>query len=180
LVDLRQHPERLGEVAEAVASPALSGLLLALNGPGSTLWTAKCDLWLPEAVDLTIEQLAGLATVGEGDGEQAALACYVDILPRDGMVFPRWEQAEAFSRDWVRRLEAVSLPSVTVDLIVRQAIAGETEGFGVTAYLSAEGETWSQVLEVFASALHAFAEAMPCTLPPAPDDSQLQCKSTGE
>jgi hypothetical protein len=39
----------------------------------------------------------------------------------------------------VARLAPVPLPDCRVDLVIRQAIAGEAEGFGVTAYLSAMG-----------------------------------------
>ena len=50
-VDLRLYPERIGEIQEAAGFPALAGLLRSLNGAGSSLWTAKCDLWEPEAND---------------------------------------------------------------------------------------------------------------------------------
>ena len=135
----RGAAERLGEIAEAAAFPALADLLLALNGPASPLWTAKCDLWEKEANEL---------------------ACYVDVLPVADTVFLQWKQAEGFCREFVVRLAPVMLPECRVDFMVRQAIAGEMEGFGVTATLSATGRDLSGAAETLAAALVAFAGAI--------------------
>jgi hypothetical protein len=152
-VDLRLYPERIGEIQEAAGFPALAGLLRSLNGAGSSLWTAKCDLWEPEANEL---------------------ACYVDLLPVAGTVFAQWEQAEAFCREWVARLAPVPLPDCWADLVVRQAIAGEAEGFGVTAYLSATGRDRSGAVKALAAALVAFAGAIPPAAAAGKAASKLQ------
>jgi hypothetical protein len=152
-VDLRLHPERIVEIQEAAASPALAELLLALNGAGSPLWTAKCDLWEPEPNEL---------------------ACYVDLLPVANTVFARWEQAEVFCREIVARLAPVSLPECRADFMVRQAIAGEAEGFGVTATLSATGRDRSGAAATLAAALVAFAGAIPRIATPERAASKLQ------
>ena len=152
-VDLRLHPERIGEIQETAVLPALAGLLMALNGAGSSVWTAKCDLWEPEANEL---------------------ACYVDLLPVADAVFAHWEQAEGYCREWVARLARVPLPDCRVDLVARQAIAGEAEGFGVTAYLSATGRDRSGAAETLAAALVAFAGAIPRVATPETATSKLQ------
>ena len=172
-VDLRKHPERIAEIAEAAAFPALAGLLKALNGTDSPVWTAKCDIWEPEAAGL-----AGPCAVDEL--AQSALACYVDLLPRADEVFGQWKQAEAFCQEWVARLAAVWLPGCSVELIVRQAIAGEAEGFGVTAYLSGTGRDQSAAATALAAALVAFAGAISTAAAPETAVSKLQLKSTGE
>jgi hypothetical protein len=152
-VDLRRNPERIGEIQEAAAFPALAGLLRSLNGAGSPVWTAKCDLWEPEANEL---------------------ACYVDLLPVAGVVFAQWEQAEAFCRELAARLAPVPLPECRVDLVVRQAIAGDTEGFGVTATLSATGEDQAGAAEVLTAVLVAFAGAVPPAAAAGKAASKLQ------
>ena len=152
-VDLRLQPERIGEIQEVAGVPALAELLLALNKTGSPVWTAKCDVWEPET---------------------AELACYVDLLPVADMVFARWEQAEAFCREWVARLVPVSMPECRVELVVRQAIAGEAEGVGVTAYLSATGGDRTCAAEALAAALVAFAGAIPCAATPEATATKLQ------
>jgi len=156
-VDLRQQPERIEEIAEAARFPALGGLLERLNSPGSPVWTAKCDLWEPvepgEAANLTVAE----------DDLPAALAIYVDLLPCAGSVFSQWQQAEAFCREWVARLGQIAMAGCSVELVVRQAVAGLAEGFAVTAYVSAEGHDRAGAAETLARALSAFAAAIPAT-----------------
>ncbi len=174
-VDLRSTPERISEIAEAVVFSPLARLLLKLNSAGSPLWTAKCDLWEPVAGEMAGESAAPL------DGAaRAALACYVDLLPLDGMVFARWQQAEAFCRDYVTRLLALNLPECSVELVVRVAIAGHAEGFGVTAYLSATGPGRSSAADALGRLLASFVDAIPMAGPPATAASKLQWEGVGE
>jgi len=162
-IDLRRNPDRIGELQEGAAFPPLAALLLALNAPASPLWTAKCDLWEPES---------GAAS--------SALACYVDVLPAEARVFLRWQQAESFCREWAARLDPVPAPQSNVELVVRQAVAGEIEGFGITAYLAASGPDPNAAAAALAAAMVAFAGAVPPALPPATRASKLQWESTGE
>ena len=203
-VDLRKSPERIGEITEASQFPALAHLLEALNGADSPLWTAKCDIWKPEAAGLCIPATASMKTKGQeliqsdlaslealppGDS-LSVLACYIDLLPVESKVFVDWRQAENFCREWIARLGQIqsSLPSLApallpegcvesgLELIVRQAIAGEKEGFGVTAYLSATGQNKGPVSVEAAliSAMKNFAATIPTTVPPATVASKLQ------
>ena len=148
-VDLRQAPERIEELSEALAFAPLAKFLVRVNGAASSLWSSKCDVWEPAveaeadpdriepAVD-SIEPICSKAGA-RTTGVSAGLACYIDLLPRRNLLFTQWEEAESFCRTCVERLESVDLLVGQVDLIVRQAIAGETEGFGITAYVSVVG-----------------------------------------
>ena len=80
----------------------------------------KCDAWVPE-------------TGGQ--------ACYVDLIPHDESVFAEWQRAEGFCRALVKQMIVYdnSENGETITLVVRQAIASQAEGFGVTAYFSADG-----------------------------------------
>ena len=161
-VDLRRQPERIKDIHETTDFQPLAALLVVLNGASSPLWTAKCDLWEPEVKELG----------GPEAGMHSARACYVDLLPVAGAVFAHRKQAEAFCRELAARLDTVPLPECRVDLVVRQAIAGEAEGFGVTAYLSATGRDRSRAAEALAAALVAFAGA----IPPAAADGKAASK----
>jgi len=174
-VDLRQSPDHIGEIAEAAAFPPLARLLLALNATGALLWTAKCDLWEPVA-----EECAEPERSSATDARTVPLACYIDLLPRQSLVFLRWEEAEAFCREWVYRLAALEMPECCVELVVRQAIAGAVEGFGFTAYLSAAGSDQPSAAKALEAALIAFADAIPTAAPPATAPSKLQWKGVGE
>lgn len=160
-VDLRRNPERLGEIAEAKAFPALADLLCLLNAAGSPVWTAKCDLWETEPAELATNESGAFS-----GGQSTALACYVDLLPMEGQVFGQWIEAEGFCRQWVARLEELPLPDCRVDLIVRQAIAGAAEGFGITAYVGGTGGDRTAAAEALSAAMRAFAGAIPPWAPP--------------
>lgn len=174
-VDLRRNPERLGEIAEAANFPALADLLRVLNEAGSPVWTAKCDLWETEPAELAATESGAFAAV-----PSAALACYVDLLPVEGQIFAQWTEAEGFCRQWVARLEELPLSDCRVDLVVRQAMAGEAEGFGITAYVGGTGEDRSGAAVALSAALVAFAAAIPPCCGPATAATKLQWKSTGE
>lgn len=143
-VDLRAHPERIGEIEEAVNCVPLAKLLLALNAAQSPVWTTKCDVW---------------------EQESGALAIYLDVLPLAGGVFAELRQAEDFCRHVVRQLESAENGAVgIVELVIRQAIAGEKDGFGVTVYLNA------QSLEALAATLAGFADTVAGWKPAANPD----------
>ena len=156
-IDLRIDPERIIEIAEAADFAPLAALLLELNGSHSPVWTAKCDRWEPEP---------------------GAMASYIDMLPREGMVFSGWQQAEGFCRTYVDRLSALVLlecgPNCSVELVVRQAVAGEAEGFGVTAYLGARAATLEEAAVIMALVMAGFADALPTAAATVRSGSKLQ------
>jgi hypothetical protein len=137
-IDLGNQPERIDEIGEVAALPALEAFLLALNAADSPLWTSKCDVWEPET---------------------GTLACYVDLLPVEVKVFARWQQAEAYCRECVARLAGTELQECCVELVIRQATAGAAEGFGITAYLSAK-DAGLGAASALAAGMAAFADAL--------------------
>jgi hypothetical protein len=168
-VDLQSFPQRIREIEEAQRLPALAQTLLRINHPDaqqssatpetrSCFWTAKCDLWQPEdcdpfELDATPEEAA------------AALACYIDLLPRSDRlfadpVFAEWTAAERAARAIVHRLRAFSLTCARADLVVRSATAGLSEGFGITAYLTACGADLVAAQSTLAAALAVLAQAL--------------------
>jgi hypothetical protein len=153
-VDLRQHPERVRELVEAAGFPALAAALQALNAPGASVWTSKCDTWPivePDLVD-----------PGEMDAEPAsathAAACYIDLLPRSEQ---QW-LLPALAADWCKalcgRLHPLPLRCCRADLVIRRAfIAPDLDRLGVTAYLTACGASSAEAGRVLEMALAAFA-----------------------
>jgi hypothetical protein len=156
-VDLRGEPERVNEMEEVARFAPLGKLLKALNAPTSPLGTAKCDVW---------------------EAESGELCCYVDLLPVEGRVFSDWAEAENFCREVVVRLEAKpevdSGSEIRVDLVVRAAVAGQMEGFGVTAYLSAAPAAMAIAETALVAAMDAFADAVLLVDSRAGDGSKLQ------
>ncbi len=85
-------------------------------------------------------------------------------------------------REWSDRLAAVQLPTHSshadlecrIDLVVRQAVAGAAEGYGITAYLSATGRDRAAAAEALTTALAAFADSVSPVAAPETAASKLQ------
>jgi len=153
LIDLRGHPERIGEVTEASAYPPLADLLVRLNSFESPVWTSKCDVWEPEP------------------GE---LAAYVDLIPRDGSVFSEWPRVEQLCRALVKGMVSLAEleSAAAITLVVRQATTEKADGFGITAYFSAEAGSAPPATIAVAGAMVAFSNAIRGAAPlEAPDQS---------
>jgi hypothetical protein len=164
-VDLCHSPKRVYEISEAAVFPALAQALLALNGVDAPLWTAKCDLWDPHAAE--VEAIEPGQSFSLQD-HHTALACYIDLLPRASLVFANWKDAENLCRWWVARLDEEEprgpTHNATLDLVVRQAFAGDAEGFGITAYLGVVADYRVGVEDALAAALQQFVAATPPAL----------------
>ena len=123
LVDLRRSPQDAALLPEARELPALADALVKLNSPSSPVWTAKCDVWRPP--DFDRDELD--ARPGEA---KFAMACYIDLLPRQNQRWPSPEKAVADCRAIGARLRSEPLRCCRADLIVRRA------------HLMRSGRTW--------------------------------------
>jgi hypothetical protein len=151
-VDLRESPDRVSEIAEAAQVPALANTLIQLNRDPSTWWTSKCDLWIPEEFDPDEMNASS-------EDAPSAIACYIDLLPRETQIFPSIESAEAHARSIVARLKPCTAACCRIDLIVRSAALPQTTGFGITAYITGCGATSDAAETTLAAALKALAHA---------------------
>jgi len=170
-VDLRNHPQRIDEIEEATKCPALAQALLRLNQPGSevadasnsaaapqiltAMWTAKCDVWELEQCDLDEMNAAS-------DEAAVGLACYLDLLPRQGSVFEKLQDAEQWARTGVSRLRTVAAQCSRTDMVIRGAFADDQEGFGITAYISACGASAEAASQALDMALNLVADVLCC------------------
>ncbi len=152
-VNLRAHPEQALDLPEAKALPALSEVLTLLNAPASPVWTAKCDVWVPDAFDP--DELD--ASSGQG---REALACYIDLLPATDV----WLTMDAVA-EWCRKLctalRDTSVRQCRADLVIRRAfLTADQTGLGVTAYLTACGATTPGAQETLSAAVKLFEGAV--------------------
>jgi hypothetical protein len=167
-VDLRVAPERARELAETDQLPGLADALALMNGTGSSMWTSKCDVFIPEEFDQ--DELDAPAESGLN-----ALACYIDLLPRsDG----RWRKSDK-AVDGCRRicslLHGISLRGCRVDLVIRRALLAakgiglkaEEVDLGVTAYVTACGASSGDAASLLERALAEFAEVIVAASSPA-------------
>jgi hypothetical protein len=150
LVDLRAHPERVSEIRECRDLPGLSDVLLKLNAAESAVWTSKTDVFFPEAID-PYEMNASADEAG------AAIACYVDLLPRAHRAWSDQRRAEEYCRRLCARLADQPLRCCRVDIAVRRAAVAEAYELGATAYATACGSTAVEARQRLSECLLAFA-----------------------
>lgn len=159
LIDLQRHPHRIDEIFEVDCLLSLRDLLLTLNSAKSPVWTSKCDVWEPE---------------------HNAIACYVDMLPREPRLFSDWRELGRFCQALVRRIapEAKygelqnphpgrafvvadeSEKSTTLNLVIRRAVVGENDGYGMTAYFSAARAEDSSAISALAALMSTFSDVV--------------------
>jgi hypothetical protein len=133
-VDLRAHPERMGEIPETRENPALAHVLTLLNTPGSPWATAKCDCWKLDEDDL---QTAALDL--DLDTARAGIGSYIDLYYRDAMRFASLEG----HRDLIERLTRAAEERDStgiLELTLRHCVAEGVEGYAITAFLYAVGQ----------------------------------------
>ena len=162
-IDLREHPERLREITEAMQFPALCDALSRLNakifGRGQGTYTSKCDVWRIEAANdspavdpFEMDALSEEATAG--------VACYIDLLPWPEEVFPSLQTAERWTTAMVAVLRATECRCARIDLVVRRAVLADGEGFGVTAYAQGCGASIDAAETSLSRVLAELAHAM--------------------
>jgi hypothetical protein len=166
--DLRRFPERAAAFQETVEIPALAAILVRLNSSSSPVWTCKCDVWWVESFDPS--ELDAVA-----EAPLYAIACYIDLLPVDD----RWWLTPDLTLEWCKRmrtrLHSQPLHCSRADLILRAAfLTPESQGLGVTAYITACGVTRPDTILTLGSALEMFSEAALSFETPAGYASQIQ------
>ncbi|HXS77837.1 MAG TPA: hypothetical protein VN753_16785 [Terracidiphilus sp.] len=152
-VDLRARPGRVSEIKECHDLPGLADVLLKLNGVGSPVWTSKTDVFLAERVDPD-EMNAN------DDETKAAIACYLDLLPRMRDSWSDAPRAEEFCRQICGRLAAQPLRCCRIDIVVRRTIFEEAAELGTTVYATACGALLADAKQQLAKCLAILATAL--------------------
>ena len=169
LIDLRRQPERVSELAEVRELSALGEALAVLNANTSSMWTAKCDVWIPEKFDP--DELDA-----RNDAESNfAMACYIDLLPRDPEQWSSPELLAAECRLICARLHEIPLRACRADLIVRRAcVSSDCHELGITAYLTAFAAALPEARGRLGLALGYFVQAVLQLQHPANPTAKLQ------
>ena len=173
--DVKQHPDLVLQIPEAVSFPELCAFLTRINAAGFPLQTAKCDLWYSEEV-LPEEEIfnapgkfvsyidlvfaANAASSGEGSG---AIARRLNL-----------EQHEALAKDLCTLLKRAPDIAATVELVIRRCYFRQErnpeksdDGFCITTYVSGFGgdkaearQRWSIAITLVQNALVQVARSL--------------------
>jgi len=174
-VDLLTDPHRIDEITEAVRFAPLARALLQINRPQGenkqafekspspyNFWTVKCDLW---EIDDALESCDPYE-MNAGDQEiHAAVACYIDLLPRletsaSRLLFSEWHDAEQLAKILALSMRNKELTCARADFAVRSAITETRHGFGITLYLTACGPDHSSAYSTLSKALQALTDIL--------------------
>jgi len=151
------YRDRARGLAESADVSGLAEALVRLNGLRSLVWTSKCDAW--PVLDTNAFDAGELDA--PPDEATHAWACYVDLLPKSDQQWITPAMAVYWCKACCARLRAVPLTHCRVDLIVRRAMtAPDLLDHGVTAYLTACGESPESANAALAGALKAFAHTI--------------------
>jgi hypothetical protein len=129
--DLKRQPELLALIEEARDLKPLSEFLAAVNAPGTSFETAKCDTW--STTEMNPEE--------EIFGAACKFGSYVDLLFSDDRRFS-FPAHEKLVKRWTALLQRVPEIPAAAEFIVRRCyFQGEVrDGFYITLYSFGYGE----------------------------------------
>src|SRR6185437_5054031 len=138
----------------------------ALNAGRSPIFTAKCDAWaLSEdevaqlRLDLALEVVdAHEEEAAENDSAalQSGFGSYIDFICRDRALFASFARQEHLLRSVTRLALSLDQSRAALDCVLRPEVVslqGAHEGFAVSAYVKALGESPRKAWSAWAAAL---------------------------
>jgi hypothetical protein len=151
-VDLRSRPAAIVEIAETCESPVLRDVLVAVNRASSPVFSVKCDVWALGREEIDPFEF----DCGPGQADHG-IAAWIDLIALDAGLFGSFQRHEAWVRRAVHRLRSEAIGSGRVDLVIRAAVVGGRDGFGITLYAAGCGAdtfaahaAWEAILRVAA------------------------------
>jgi hypothetical protein len=163
-VDLRADPYAFDAIPEAGQHPPLMHALRALNAQRSPVFTAKCDAWQLESEELDYlhlnlaldldAQLVDDAVAGSPCG----FASYIDLVCRERSLFASFPRHEQLLSRIVRLAAPLDHPAAALDCVLRPGflhLEGPQQGYAVSLYLKALGDSQQSAWAAWAAALDA-------------------------
>jgi hypothetical protein len=150
-VDLKSHPDLLGEIPEAAAHPELAAFLARINAPEFPLATAKCDAWSSREI-LPEEEIFG--------GE-CKFASYIDFVFADRAARLLFERHEELVQRLCKLLKQAPDIAASVEWAIRRCyyhrepacLEDSESGFYLTMYVNAFGESEDEARKQWTIAL---------------------------
>ncbi len=157
-IDLRDNPDALDNVTEADDHPALLAALRTMNGNRSPIFTAKCDVWTMDAVELEATRDNLLL---DDDVATAGTASYIDALWRERSIFTSRHRMEQMLYRTDRLATDLPHSLALLECTLRPAVVdldgSVAEGFAISLYVKAVGVDEDEAQERWDAALRAVA-----------------------
>jgi hypothetical protein len=154
--DLKQHPDLVLNIEEAVQHRELSEFLSRINAAVSPLKTAKCDAWF--STELFPEE--------EIFGAACKFVCYVDLLFTTSELQISLEKHETLAQDLYHLLQRAPEMAASAQFVVRRCyyhVDGQEDsvnGFYITAYVNGYGDSQDEAVQRWAIALKLLQHAL--------------------
>ena len=116
--DLKNCPELVLKIPEAVANPEIGIFLTRINTPGFPLATAKCDAWHSREI-LPEEEVFGA---------DRKFVSYVDLIFVDESHRCSFEKNETLAKEICRLLSSAPDIAATVELVIRRCYYHQLHG----------------------------------------------------
>jgi hypothetical protein len=144
------------DLALAEAQPALADALAALNAEDSRWLTSKCDAWVIDREDESLDPYELDATdLAAAGAPLYGCASYLDVLMCEPVAFASFPSNEALVRTLTQSLRERPLPHARVDLVLRYARRHAQEGYGITVYATGCGRDAAAAQQAWQRALAA-------------------------
>ena len=151
-VDLKRHPKRIAKLPECRKFPPLSAVLRRINGARSGLRTAKCDAWTTrnlspdERLDFNLPCKAG---------------SYIDVVLDGLRSRTRLDTHRHFAERLAKGLAGIRVRG-QMDIIIRRCLFHPREewGYALTFFVHGYGETRSEAISEWSSALSSLGDAL--------------------
>jgi hypothetical protein len=150
--DLKLFPEKIAELPECRAFPALRACLAKINSPSSTVRTAKCDVWRTtdlakdERMDFNLPYKTG---------------SYLDVIFDDVELRKERDACVRFAENLRSRLSALRAQA-QMEIILRRCLFHPEEawGYALTFFVHAYGSTPAEAVAEWRRAMEALGEAL--------------------
>lgn len=160
--DLKNHPELLQGVPEALAHPELSAFLARINAKEFPLESAKCDVWISREI-LPEEEIF----FPEPNGSERKFASYVDLLFSNPEARLSFDKQEALAQSLCKLLKHAPEIAAAVEFVIRRCYyhpeveSDDSEsGFYFTVYVSAFGSSDDEARKQWTIALALVQNAL--------------------
>jgi hypothetical protein len=155
--DLKQHPDLVLQISEAIQAQELSAFLTRINAQRFPLETAKCDTWFSR-------EIAPEEEIFNATGKYVS---YVDLIFSGSAQRLSLAEHEALAGNLCALLKSAPDMAAAIELVIRRCyyhpegnLAESNAGFCISAYVSGFGDDEAEACKHWSIALALLQHAL--------------------